>query len=158
MSISDQIVVMKQGVIQQTGKPQEVYDDPVNLFVARFLGTPPINVFRGSVQAGRLYIGDAAVLTADGIPDREVWVGIRPEGFIPDAQGALECSMSGIEVMGRDISVVSTHPCAQSPVIRSIVNAENNLDPTSPTVRFSIKPSKTFMFDLETEKRIRFGL
>ena len=45
MSISDLIVVMKEGVIQQIGKPQEVYDNPVNLFVARFLGTPPINVF-----------------------------------------------------------------------------------------------------------------
>ena len=47
MSISDMIVVMKDGVVQQIGKPQEVYDNPVNLFVARFLGTPPINVFEG---------------------------------------------------------------------------------------------------------------
>ena len=45
MSISDRIVVMSRGVIQQIGKPQEVYDNPVNLFVAKFLGTPPINVF-----------------------------------------------------------------------------------------------------------------
>ena len=44
MSISDKIVVMKAGIIQQVGKPQDVYDDPVNLFVAKFLGTPPINV------------------------------------------------------------------------------------------------------------------
>ena len=48
MSISDMIVVMKLGVVQQTGKPQEVYDDPTNLFVAKFLGTPPINVFNGA--------------------------------------------------------------------------------------------------------------
>ena len=47
MSISDQIIVMEAGVIQQIGKPQEVYDDPKNLFVAKFLGTPPINVFHG---------------------------------------------------------------------------------------------------------------
>ena len=46
MSISDQIVVMKDGVVQQIGKPQEVYDDPINLFVAKFLGTPPINNHR----------------------------------------------------------------------------------------------------------------
>ena len=56
MSISDMIVVMKEGVIQQIGKPQEVYDQPVNLFVAKFLGTPPINVFRGKVSGGRLYL------------------------------------------------------------------------------------------------------
>ena len=42
MSISDMIVVMKDGIVQQIGKPQDVYDSPVNLFVARFLGTPPI--------------------------------------------------------------------------------------------------------------------
>ena len=53
MSISDRIVVMKAGVVQQTGKPQEVYDDPVNLFVAKFLGTPPINVFQGKIKTER---------------------------------------------------------------------------------------------------------
>ena len=51
MSISDMIVVMKLGVVQQIGKPQEVYDSPANLFVAKFLGTPPINVFAGKVRA-----------------------------------------------------------------------------------------------------------
>ncbi|MBQ1945329.1 MAG: ABC transporter ATP-binding protein, partial [Clostridia bacterium] len=54
MSISDEIVVMKDGVIQQIGKPQEVYDNPCNLFVAKFLGTPPINVFRGKVSGGKV--------------------------------------------------------------------------------------------------------
>ena len=54
MSISDMIVVMSAGVVQQIGQPQTVYDDPVNLFVAKFLGTPPINVFNGQVKGGRL--------------------------------------------------------------------------------------------------------
>ncbi len=57
MSISDMIVVMKLGVLQQIGKPQEIYDDPTNLFVAKFLGTPPINVLNGYVQDEKLYIG-----------------------------------------------------------------------------------------------------
>ncbi len=57
MSISDLIVVMKLGVVQQIGKPQEVYDNPTNLFVAKFLGTPPINVFDGYVKGGKLYLG-----------------------------------------------------------------------------------------------------
>ena len=50
MSISDEIVIMKLGVVQQIGKPQDVYDSPANLFVAKFLGTPPINVFSGCVK------------------------------------------------------------------------------------------------------------
>ena len=76
MSISDRIVVMKDGVIQQIGKPQQVYDKPVNLFVAKFLGTPPINVFDGKVVGGKLYLGDAAVLDV-AAADGEVTVGIR---------------------------------------------------------------------------------
>ena len=91
MSISDLIVVMKDGVVQQIGKPQSVYDDPANLFVAKFLGTPPVNVFDGSVRSGKLYIGPDAVYDAPGLPDQKVWVGIRPEGFLPDENGPLRC-------------------------------------------------------------------
>ena len=56
MSISDIIVVMKLGIIQQIGKPQEVYDEPANLFVAKFLGSPAINVFDGEIKDGKLYL------------------------------------------------------------------------------------------------------
>lgn len=56
MSISDFIVVMKLGVIQQIGKPQDVYDEPANLFVAKFLGSPAINVFNGEIKNNKLYI------------------------------------------------------------------------------------------------------
>ena len=59
MSISDMIVVMNAGVVMQTGNPQEVYDNPANLFVARFLGTPPVNVFHGTVKNQSLYIGES---------------------------------------------------------------------------------------------------
>lgn len=57
MSISDEIVVMKRGVIQQIGHPQEVYDAPANLFVAKFLGNPQINVFEGTLHGNSIYIG-----------------------------------------------------------------------------------------------------
>ncbi|MCQ2743012.1 MAG: ATP-binding cassette domain-containing protein [Bacilli bacterium] len=56
MSISDIIVVMKLGVIQQIGEPQYVYDEPANLFVAKFLGSPAINVFEGEIKDGKLYV------------------------------------------------------------------------------------------------------
>ena len=157
MSISDLIVVMKDGVVQQIGKPQQVYDDPANLFVAKFLGTPPINVFSGSVKDGKLYIGEAAVLDVPGAADRQVFVGVRPEGFIPDENGPLCCSLSGIEVMGRDISVVSTHAACENMTIRSIISAESKVDVTDPVVRFSLKPNKVFLFSLSTEERIAFA-
>ena len=155
MSISDMIVVMKLGVVQQTGKPQDVYDDPTNLFVAKFLGTPPINVFDGVVKGGKLYIDGACVLDVPGVADQDVFVGIRPEGFVPEDNGPLVCSLSGVEVMGRDVSIVSRHPSSLNPVIRSIVNADN-LVTAGDTVKFSLKPHKVLLFNKETEQRIYF--
>ena len=157
MSISDMIVVMKSGVVQQIGHPQEVYNDPVNLFVAKFLGTPPINVFAGRVENDRLYIGEDDVLNVRGAHDGEVYVGIRPEGFVLSENGELSCKLSGVEVMGRDITVVSKNDASENPTVRSIINAENKVDVSSETVRFSVKPSKVFLFDKKTEERVRFG-
>jgi multiple sugar transport system ATP-binding protein len=154
MSISDLIVVMKEGVVQQTGNPQDVYDSPVNLFVAKFLGTPPINVFEGRVQTGKLYIGDAAVLSVPGVQDQSVTVGIRPEGFILDAEGPLACRLSGVEVMGRDISVVSSHDASLNAAVRSIIDAESRVDMASGTVRFSLKPNKVLLFAKDSEERL----
>ena len=155
MSISDMIVVMKLGVVQQVGKPQEIYDSPTNLFVAKFLGTPPINVFSGRVAGEKLYIGDSAVLDVKGVSDCDVTVGIRPEGFIVDQNGALECKLSNIEVMGRDVSVVSTHSASLNPSVRSIIDADNKPS-ADETVRFALKPHKVFLFNTETEERIYF--
>ena len=156
MSISDQIVVMKLGVVQQIGAPQEVYDNPANLFVAKFLGTPPINVFEGAVKGGKLYLGEDCVLDIPGVADQAVYVGIRPEGFELDANGPMHCTLNNVEVMGRDSSVVSTHPTSQNAVVRSIINADNKVDTTKETVSFSLKAHKVFLFNKETEERIRF--
>ncbi|MBQ6104512.1 MAG: ABC transporter ATP-binding protein [Lachnospiraceae bacterium] len=171
MSISDMIVVMKEGVIHQIGKPQEVYDHPGNLFVAKFLGTPPINVFEGEIRDGKVYIGDEAVLdapngsanatpgntdgaSADADSYRKIYVGIRPEGFIPDENGALTVKLNKIEVMGRDTSIVAEHPAFTGTTIRAIVPSEDVEGITGETVRFSLKPKKVHLFDHETEETI----
>ena len=156
MSISDMIVVMKLGVVQQIGKPQEVYDNPANLFVAKFLGTPPINVFSGQVRDGALYIGEDRVMEIQGIADQDVTVGIRPEGFIPDENGPLRCRVSNTEVMGRDVSIVSTHSASLNPVVRSIINADHGIQLQQEFVRYAVKPPKLFIFSRETEERIPF--
>ncbi len=156
MSISDVIVVMKLGVVQQIGKPQDVYDDPKNLFVATFLGTPPINVLEGKVQGGNVFIGDEAVMSVSGVDDQEVYIGIRPEGIEPSANGVLTCNLNNVEVMGRDASVVSTHANSVSPVVRAIISSDIKVDTTATTVKFNIKPHKFFLFNKETEQRLYF--
>ena len=156
MSISDLIVVMKEGVVHQIGKPQEVYDEPCNLFVAKFLGTPPINVFSGEVRGGVLYIGEDGVLNVKGVSDRKVYAGVRPEGFVLEAAGPLSCALQAVEVMGRDRSVVSTHPAAVSEAIRAIIPSEEEIGIGSDSVRFALKPAKVHLFDAASEERIPF--
>jgi len=126
--------------------------------VAKFLGTPPINVFQGKIREGRLCIGQDVLWKVKGIADQEVYVGIRPEGFVPDEEGTLCCRLHGVEVMGRDISLVSSHEAAQESQVRAIINAESKVDVAAEFVRFSLKPGKVFVFGRDTEERIYYEL
>ena len=171
MSISDLIVVMEAGVVQQIAKPQLVYEDPINLFVAKFLGTPPINVFEGEVKNGIVYIGGDAIIKAEpdsswkeGAPDAApgaalkdgpVTIGIRPEGFDPEKDGELRCGLVAVEVMGRDTSIVATNANAANGQIRTIVSTEELAEVSGETVNFRIKPSRIYLFDHETGARVR---
>ena len=158
MSISDKIVVMRDGVLMQQGAPQEVYDDPHNLFVAKFLGTPPINVFEGTVQGGQLLLHGQPALPVPGAPDGDVFVGIRPEGFEPDPQGPVVCALDRVEVLGRDTSIVCSHPACQTATLRAIVRSEHEVSKTQKDVRFRLIPQKVFLFDRQREERVPFAL
>ncbi|MCR4618161.1 MAG: ABC transporter ATP-binding protein [Lachnospiraceae bacterium] len=154
MSICDQIVVMKDGVVHQIGAPQEVYDNPKNLFVAKFLGTPPINVFEGNVKGGKLFIGKEEIMDTPDLKDGEVYITIRPEGFKHDSEGVLSLELERIEVMGRDISVIAHHDNCQNVDIRAIISSDNVIDTSKATVRFNLNPKKVFVFDKTSEERL----
>lgn len=156
LSISDMIVVMRDGKIQQIGAPQEVYDSPANLFVAKFLGTPPINVFDGKIENGKLYIGNEAVLSVKCDFQGDVTVGIRPEGFILSDDGKFTLEKQRVEVMGRDISVVLTHPSSKNPLVRAIIDSDNEINPDSTELSFSLRSKKVFVFDKKNEEKIPF--
>ena len=155
MSISDMIVVMKNGIMQQIGRPQDVYDHPVNLFVAKFLGTPPINVFEGRMENGAILIGNERILEIEENDSRDVYVGIRPEGFILDENGPFHVTKKNIEVLGRDTSIVASHEAAVSESLRIIVMIDNR-DEIGSTVGFRLKPAKVEVFDRNTEKAIAY--
>ena len=156
MSICDEIVVMEKGIIRQVGRPQFVYDEPENLFVSKFLGTPPINVFEGRVEKERLFIGTQEVMDVHGAQDGHVWAGVRPEGFIPAADGPLTCHLVAVERMGRDTSVVSTHDAHDGVQMRAIVSSDARIDTASDIVRFRLRPEKTRLFDYDTCERSHF--
>lgn len=158
MSISDLIVVMKDGVVQQIDSPQKVYDNPANQFVAQFLGTPPINMFDGEVKDGKLIIHGDAVLAVPDVPDQKVSIGIRPEGFILAENGHMKNEMVRPEITGRDVSIISKNPAAKSEVIRSIISADDWSHIPGQHVRFDLKPHKVFLFSPENGERIAASL
>ncbi len=154
MSISDEIVVMKLGVEQQRGVPQDVYNNPCNKFVANFLGTPPINLFKGHIKDNKVYVGEEVVreITEKDVPDQECTVGIRPEGIIVDEKGTFTFNCERILTMGRDIMLASEHPEAISNT-KFLVDAFVKV--STGVVHASIKPHKCFAFSLEgNEERI----
>ena len=114
--------------------------------------------FKGEVRKETLWLGDQPVLSVKGVPDQPVTVGIRPEGFILTENGPFAASLSRVEVMGRDVSVISAHPCSETPSVRSIITAETPVDRDAGSVHFSLKPSKVFLFHRETGARIPFSI
>ena len=95
-------------------------------------------------------------MEVQGVEDQEDMIGIRPEGFVLDENGPMTCKLTSLEVMGRDVSVVSENAASQNPVVRSIINADNKVDVTAENVKYSLKAHKVFIFNKETEERIYF--
>lgn len=94
MTLGDRIVVMKDGVIQQCAPPLEVYDQPVNRFVASFVGTPPMNFLDGRVENGAFVFGQQRIVlpahlaaAATQRADKTMVLGVRPEGLSPSNEG-----------------------------------------------------------------------
>jgi multiple sugar transport system ATP-binding protein len=110
MSISDLMIVMKDGVIQQVDEPQTIYDEPANLFVAKFLGVPAINTFTGLIKNGKLYVQDVEMATGILGDNRSIIVGVRPESFALEKNRYpfINIKVSFIEHVGRDISVIGS--------------------------------------------------
>ena len=155
MSISDQIVVMKYGVKQQVDTPQNVFNNPKNLFVAQFLGNPPINVFKGRVENNCVYIGQDLIYKTDkNIANQEVFVAIRPEGFTltNDTSEVLNAEAEMVQVLGRDISVIGKNSECLTPTFKVIIqHTENSL--VGP-IKLKVSPNKLFIFDINTQERI----
>ena len=107
MSISDRIVLMKLGVLQQNDLPQNLYDQPANQFVADFLGNPPINNLRGVVKGGRFELEDGSAscdcsLCAGAGEGRRVTLALRAESAVVGQEGPLSCEVTSIYQMGKE--------------------------------------------------------
>lgn len=156
MSICDRICVMENGEERQIGKPQDIYRNPNCLFVAKFLGTPPINVFHGCIKNGAVYIGEEKLFAVQKtLQNQEVTIGIRPEAFteiIPQSGDGLSFEIEDILTQGRDTTLVGSSPFAESEQIKAIVDGD--IDYQKGPVKFRLKPHKVYLFEVATGKRI----
>jgi multiple sugar transport system ATP-binding protein len=149
MSISDEIVVMNFGVEQQKDVPQKVYTNPHNLFVAKFLGNPPINVLRGEIKSNQLFIQGVLIgekVAKDGLYD----VGLRPEDFKIDEKVGISVEKPEVEITGRDTLIRFMIGDIQ---IRALVDSETYS--TANHIRLTVRSSKIHLFDIESGDVIR---
>jgi multiple sugar transport system ATP-binding protein len=146
MSISDKMVVLDFGAEQQYTAPQEMYNNPANLFVAKFLGNPPINTFEAEVKSGNLLINDKKFMSAK-VPDGEYIIGMRPEDFRVDDEG-FEINVKEVFHVGRDTMI---HFDFNETNVRALVDSESMTNKAD-KVKLIIKPSKVYIFEKETGK------
>jgi multiple sugar transport system ATP-binding protein len=156
MSISDEIVLMNFGAEQQKGNPQEVYNQPANLFVAKFLGMPQINLYQGTVNQGKVYLAGEVVFESKKLQDvnTEVLIGVRPEGYDIDPKGSITLQPQFVEMIGRDMSLVASHPNAESSSLRIVLNSDEFTFSPSQKIKVKLKPHKTFIFEKGTGRRL----
>ena len=156
MSISDTIVVMKLGVVQQIDEPQKVYEEPANLFVAKFLGSPAINVFDGEIKGGKLLL-NGKVFDEDkvyGKKDRKVKIAVRPESFtFVKKRGLIPVTVKQVENIGRDINVVG-HVDNQPQNHMKIIIPSELRNEVLGKEKLSFNPKRFYVFE-ETEERIK---
>ena len=155
MTLADKIVVLKEGRIQQIGTPLSLYDDPQNVFVAGFIGSPTINLLRGSITDGKLLIPSLETLKLD-VSDTitssmsEVIIGLRPQHLKLAKSGDLEVEFT--EALG-DISYIYLKTQSGDRVV--VESRDEKLPSTSAKVGIEVKASKALFFDPKTELRVK---
>ena len=161
MAMADRIVVMSQGVVQQIGTPAQVYHDPATLFVARFIGSPGMNLLtstRGSENAlhlpgGNVYAPPATWLErVNGIEGDAVVVGFRPEAVDIQPDGALAGQIFSVDLHGSYTMLVITLG-SETNVVHARVSRDDDYQVGQP-VRFDVKPDMVRFFDPKTERAV----
>ena len=155
MSISDHIVLMKDGVLQQIAKPQELYDNPANRFVADFLGNPPINKTHGVIANGKIVLDGGCEVVLDAAKNieegRKVTLSLRAEAIVVDTENkACEGVVDQVYVMGKEVLAYILLGDAR---VRAYIPAEKQFE-KGQKVNVGLKNRGVFIFDEETGERL----
>jgi ABC-type sugar transport system ATPase subunit len=160
MTMADRIAVLSAGRLQQVGTPQQVYDAPANLFVAQFIGTPPMNTVPGTIRAANggapiVDVGGGHVPVPPGLgasldDGRPVVVGVRPEHLVLAADGPVEQKVRAVEWLGHECLVFGT--IGETPVV--VRQAGMAPIDAGGTTRLTVDPANVHLFDPDTTDRL----
>ena len=150
LTMADRIVLMNKGEIIQVGTPRDLYQNPVDLFTAKFIGYPPINLIKSKVLNGMLSPLGMALSDAH-LPDKshDFLVGFRPEDLILNENGKLAGKVEACEYLGGQVLLR-----IESNGIRLISLAPLSKVTAADEVRFSVSPDALLFFDCESQKRL----
>ena len=160
MTMADRIVVMKEGYIQQVGTPYDLYFNPVNVFVAGFIGEPPMNFVRAVLKRGKITIGNNTLDLSKKLGDKaskyegkEIVFGFRPEAIVlgkADDSLSIKASVELTELLGDNTNVY-----VDIQGEKSILKVNPHETPEMDSdIEFSIPYESVYLFDGETERRI----
>ncbi len=165
MTMADRIVIMKDGFIKQIGTPKEVYNNPNNMFVAGFIGSPSMNFFKGIIKGNKfVFIGDEQIsITLKNAPknynNKEVILGVRPESAyikgdltnkkLTDYSIKITCTL--VEMLGNE-QLVYGDISGQS--FYSKISSDIDVK-VGGTYEFAFDVDKMYLFDIDTEERIK---
>jgi multiple sugar transport system ATP-binding protein len=159
MTMGDRVAVMKDGILQQVDTPLALYDRPVNLFVAGFIGSPAMNLLQATPADGGARIGGYVVPIDREAASRmkgEITVGVRPEAWrlVTESEGGMPVKVTVIEELGADAFLYGTSDVDGTPS-QVVVRMEARRDvQKGSTVHVTTDPEKVHVFDTSTGERL----
>ena len=156
LSISDKIILLNEGVIQQHDDPQNLYLEPNNLFVAKFIGNPIINISEVDVKDGVIHHPAFTLQASElvesrfrkGLEQGHYYLGLRPEDLVPSENGLFTVTVTAVELIGRERIL---HFTLGEQDIKSIVSVEHKIE-EGDTLSFDLLRHKLFLFDQNGER------
>jgi len=159
MTMGHRIAILERGVLQQVGAPHDVYAKPANLFVARFIGNPPMNTVEGDLTDGGLRVHDLTIPMPDALAGAarksgaaRVVLGIRPEHLTIGTEGLIAAKVTVVEALGHERHIICRLDDGQMIIVRQ---PSSDVAPSEgETLRLSADPEHVHLFDLTSGQRV----
>jgi|TARA_B100000959_G_scaffold287579_1_gene374421 multiple sugar transport system ATP-binding protein len=154
MTLASRVAIMNEGILQQVDTPKNIYNDPVNLFVAGFIGSPSMNFFNGDLKNGNFLSEECEFSGLGKDSFNNVVLGVRPEDMeiVSDNNFQFEAKIYSIELTG-DQTIVSLKIGSNLITMKEDKDYENELDQI---VKIKLNMEKIFLFDSNSGNRINF--